>query len=263
MAEGAIETYLETVYKQFQFHASWPPGSLVELGDIGKISDGAFVRTSSLADKGFSFRKEKRDAPSLRFASKGGVAFHGSLSGKANKVVSAIAKLDAGLKIAFKKVGAIVFVMDPAYDESIRDIDSLDEWMRSVRGKALKADQVVVTHVRRAGSGVIAMASTEGAEVQLKTDVSIGKGRLSIADVKGKLELVTSTDTEFVSIPRGRSGTTPLFRMLRYHVPSPWNPFSGKPGTRLARMRQEDLHKVAAPVGLKARDSTRRSGASA
>jgi hypothetical protein len=52
MAEGAIETYLQTVNKQFKFHATWPPGSLVELGDIGVIRDGAFVKTSSLEDKG-------------------------------------------------------------------------------------------------------------------------------------------------------------------------------------------------------------------
>jgi len=44
MAEGAIDTYLQTVNKQFKFHASWPPGSLVELGNIGVIKDGAFIQ---------------------------------------------------------------------------------------------------------------------------------------------------------------------------------------------------------------------------
>lgn len=216
MADGAIDTYLETVHKQFKMHATWPPGAVVELGDIGVLRDGAFVPTSNLRDRGCRFRKEKRDAPSMRFASSGGVKFQASASGATDQALSAIAKLDAGLKIRFTKQGAIVFVMDPATNEFIRDVNAIDEWMRAEKGKKIEPDQVIITHITRAGSGVIAMSSSSGAEVQLKTDATVGKGTVKLADVKGKLELVTSTETEFVSVPRGRSGATPLYRMLAF-----------------------------------------------
>ena len=52
-----------------------------------------------LADKGIRFGRERREAPSLRFASSGAVSFSGSMSGETDKAISAIAKLDAGLKM--------------------------------------------------------------------------------------------------------------------------------------------------------------------
>jgi hypothetical protein len=248
--EGAIDTYLETVHKQFRMHATWPPGALVGLGDIGVLRNGAFVPTSNLKERGFRFGKEKREAPAVRFASSGGVKFEGSASGKTDTAISAIAKLDAGLKIRFTKEGAIVFVMDPAADEFIRDVDSVAEWMLAERGKKMKRDQVVITHIRRAGSGVIAMASSGGGEVQLKTNAKIGKGPVTLADLKGTLELVTSTETEFVSVPRGRSGTTPLYRMLHYDHPTFWERIIGRDTTVAMRMHQ-DIGLFPAPEAVR------------
>jgi len=202
----------------------------------------------------------------MRFSSRGGVKFDGSIGGKTDAAVGAIAKLDAGLKITFKKQGGLVFVLDPASDEMIADVDKLSVWMQSQYGKKLKEGQVVITHVRRARSGVIAMASEAGAQVQLKTNAKIGEGSLDITDVKGKLELVTSTDTEFVSVPRGRSGTTPLYRILHYHPDRPdwvpdWLPWPGRGGGRVelayARRMTDNVALFPAPEELRGSDAPR------
>jgi hypothetical protein len=60
------------------------------------------------------------------------------------------------------------------------------------------------------------MARSAGAEVQLKTNVSLGNGPIEIGKVSGKFGLVTSSSTEFTSIPSGRSGLTPFYRLLAY-----------------------------------------------
>jgi hypothetical protein len=216
MAAGALDTYLKTVHEQFGFHATWLPGTLVKLGDIGVLRDGAFVRTSSLAAKGFHVTIERRAAPAMRYASQGSVDFTASAKGRTDAAVGAIAKAQAGLKVSFSSARALVFVMDSASDESIADIESLESWMRTQLDRKLTRDEIVITHLRRAKAGLIAMASSAGAEVQLKADAVLGQGPLDLADVGGKLALVSSKATEFVSVPSGRIGATPLYRFLHY-----------------------------------------------
>jgi hypothetical protein len=145
MAEGASETYLRTLYQQFEMHATWMPGDPVECGEIGVLEGGAFVRQSDLKTAGFAFKIEKRHAPSMRFASSSGVEFEAKAKGELDKAVSAIAKADAGLKISFTDKGAIVFILDSARDEFICDVVALAEWMSAERGHGIKDDQIIIT----------------------------------------------------------------------------------------------------------------------
>ena len=243
MSEGAEKSYLEIVHAQFGFYASWPPGSLVEVGEIGILRDGAFIHTSHLRDHGVKFTKQTVDAPSMRYASKGGVKFVASAKGETEKAISTIAKVDAGLKIAFTKEGALVFVLDPATDDRIKNVDAIADWLEEAyRKKVLPRDRVVISHVRRAGGGVIAMAQEAGAEVELKAAAELGSGAVTLAKVGGKLELVTANATEFVSVPRGKSGMTPVYRFLHYKNPPPWWKFWGPKGGQVVlaeRIRAE------------------------
>ncbi len=216
MAQGAVEIYLETTYKHFKIQPTFPPGALIEVGWIGKIDEGQFVRTSDLSEHGVRFQKRTVDMPAMRFASSGGVDFIASAKGKLSKAVSAIAEADAGLKIAFKREAAIAIVLDSVTETYIKNVDALSDWMLGDRRRRLTDDHIVVTHVRRAKSGVVAMAQTAGAEVQLKTEASLGRGKISLGAVGGKFALVTSSATEFVSIPSGRSGLSAFYRALHY-----------------------------------------------
>jgi hypothetical protein len=216
MGDGAIDIYLDTAYKNFKIQPTFPPGALVEVGWIGKIEKGQFVRTSDLGDHRFRFQKRTIDMPAMRFASSGGVDFIASAKGKLSKAVSAIAEADTGLKIAFKKDSAIAIVLDPVAETYIKNVDAVSKWMDGPGRRTLEDDHIIVTHVRRARSGVIAMAQDAGAQVQLKTDVSLGQGKIALGAVSGKFSLVTSSSTEFVSIPSGKSGLTPFYRALHF-----------------------------------------------
>src|SRR5947207_553780 len=123
MSEGAQQEYLGIVHAQFGFYGSWLPGNLVEVGEIGVLRDGAFVHTSHLREHGVKFTKETIDAPSMRYASQGGVKFVASAKGETNTAISAIAKAEAGLRIQFKQARALVFVLNPATDERIKNVD--------------------------------------------------------------------------------------------------------------------------------------------
>lgn len=241
MAEGAIDTYMKTAYDHFKIQPTWPPGSLVDVGWVGKMKDGQFVRTSELADHGIRIRRKTVEVPAMRFASAGGVEFIASAKGSLSKAVSAIAKADAGLKIAFKKNAAIAIVLDPVVEIMIDNVDAVLKWMDEAGRKKLDQDHVVVTHVRRARAGVIAMAQSAGAEVQLKTDVSLGRGSVELGKVRGKFSLVTSSSTDFVSIPSGRSGLSPFYRFLHYKDVRDFLEkllgLSKKPSVELARKR--------------------------
>jgi hypothetical protein len=216
MDEGAIDTYLDAAYKNFKIQPTFPPGALVEVGWIGKMDNGQFVPTSDLNAHGYRFQKRTIAMPAMRFATAGAVDFIASSKGKLSKAVSAVASADAGLKIAFKKESAIAIVLDPVSETYIKNVDAVSAWMDGPGRKKLDEDHVIVTHVRRAKSGVIAMAQTAGAEVQLKTDVSLGQGKVALGSVGGKLNFVTSNSTEFVSTPSGRSGLTPFYRVLHF-----------------------------------------------
>src|SRR3954471_12044216 len=200
MADAAVETYLETTYKHFKIQPTFPPGALVEVGWIGKIDQGQFVRTSDLRDHGVRFQKRTVDMPAMRFASSAGVDFIATAKGKLSKAVSAIAEADAGLKIAFKRDSAIAIVLDPVTETYIKNVDAVSEWMHGAGRRKLTENHVVVTHVRQAKSGVIAMAQSAGAEVQLKSDVALGRGKIGLGAISGKFTLVTSSATEFVSV---------------------------------------------------------------
>jgi len=239
MAKGAIETYVDTVYEHFKIQPTFPPGSLVEVGWIGKVDKGQFVRTSDLRDHGVTFQKRTIDMPAMRFASAEGVDFIASAKGKLSKAVSAIGEADAGLKIAFKKNAAIAIVLDPVTETFIRNVDAITDWLDGPGRRRVDQDHIVVTHVRQAKAGVIAMAQVAGAEVQLKTNVSLGRGPIAIGKVSGKFSLVTTSSTEFVSIPSGRSGLTPFFRVAGYKRDKDiWDHLFGGEGDLEVALRQ-------------------------
>jgi hypothetical protein len=113
-------------------------------------------------------------------------------------------------------VAAIAIVLDSVTETFIRNVDKVSEWMSGDGRRTLKADHVVVTHVRRAKAGVIAMAQSRGGEVQLKTNVALGHGRIELATVGGAFSVVASSSTEFVLVPSGGSGLTTFYRVLYY-----------------------------------------------
>jgi hypothetical protein len=80
--------------------------------------------------------------------------------------------------------------------------------------------------VRRAESGVIAISSSAGAEVQLKANADI-KGPLRLANIHGGLEFASSSDTQCVCVPREGSALTPLYRMLHYEDLGLWRTLLG------------------------------------
>ena len=56
----ANKAYLDTVKRQFKITATWPPGSLVKVGDVGVLRDGAFVPQTTLRQMGVPFRDDER-----------------------------------------------------------------------------------------------------------------------------------------------------------------------------------------------------------
>jgi hypothetical protein len=151
------------------------------------------------------------DEPNQTIATSGGISF--TVDGKV--AVDTTVKVGAQLDITFTRAGAAAMVLE---DVRRHEFDE-EQQVRSLMwqlfdSRAIEQDEVVVTYVKEARSGVIATTY----DAKAKTDVDVtahpGAGSVTLARVGGLLQVASVRSSQTVVTAEPNRSLTPMYRAL-------------------------------------------------
>lgn len=204
--------YIKELHKHFGYHATWLPGTKLDLGDIGKMVKGTFVRISNLENKNIHFEIELDETKmDLDYSSKGSVSVSSKASGTVPSIGSVLKEAEAGISVEFNRENAILFKAKGTLSHAIEDQIKLgDEILKRYNSGDWNKDWIVVTEVVVADSATILISSSSKAKIELKAKAELNISSVGIASADLDVNPAFSKDlsTEMIA----SSGITPLFR---------------------------------------------------
>jgi hypothetical protein len=144
------------------------PDTFIEVGDIGKLENGRFTGTGSLAELGLDPPVTERPAAGTDFSSSGKV----SLGGSAN-VPGPVGDPILKATLKFNKDRAVATSFAKGVDRRYAQRDALDARLQALWGEgSLRADRVVVWQVRRATKGTVVVSEEGDNAVELSASAA-------------------------------------------------------------------------------------------
>ena len=204
--------YTKELKRQFNYLATWLPGTPLALGDIGILRRNRFTKISNLEDLGIQFEVEKDESKTdIEHSSIGAVSITTKASGTAALEGSMLGKVDAGAVIEFSKEKAIYFKANGITSPSIKDqIGMANEILKLYKQGKWEKNWVVITELVHADSATILISSSSKGKAELKAKATVGIGGIDPADVASGFELSFSKDLTTKII--AEEGLTPLFK---------------------------------------------------
>jgi len=212
-----VHRYQREMHDNIGFFATWLPGDLLELGDIGTLKDGTFRKRSSFRELGIKCQESMRGASqNLQYTSKSGTTFSVDSSIAAPKPLD----IAAAIKVEFSSEGSFLFHAMNVRNRRLENNASLTEAMLEVwnSGKWEK-DWYVVESIHEADCATVIVSEDISAGVTFNAKGALGG--LPLADPQVTLS-ISSSRGKMAQIIAGRY-VRPLYSCLR--VRAGW--FSG------------------------------------
>jgi hypothetical protein len=227
MAQSGLRAYFELVYHQHDCYATWPPGSPVVVGDIGRLSEnGSFLRSGSLATRapGEPLPGLYETSPANEtLASSAGVTFSAGAVIETNQVVAALAGLGAKLDLTLSRADSAAMVLKEITERSFSDERPIRDLMSALRTTdEIDEDEIIVTWVREARIGVIATTCDSDAGGDMGIDAKAGPATITIANVAGHLTVASHHDAQTVAEAAEGRPLTPMYRALVFKRNHHW-----------------------------------------
>lgn len=210
------QQYAKEIKKNLGYHATWNPGTPLQLGDYGVVVDGVFKRKGNITGERYSIsfevRTDKSKTP-LEHYSQNSVALTTKLAGSVPPQVSALTNADAGIIVEFGRENAILFKANNTTTLSIEDTETLgDALIKLYEEGKWDGKFLVITKLIKAQSATIIISGNAGGKIELKANANIGIPNLDIADTELKLfpKFENNIATKIIS----EEGLTPLFDVM-------------------------------------------------
>jgi hypothetical protein len=203
------QRYQREMHDNIGFFATWLPGDLLELGDIGTLKDGTFRKSSSFREMGIEYQVSSLGASqNLLYTSKSGAAFSVDSSVAVPKPLDISAKI----KVEFSSQGAFLFQASNVRNRRLEKIASLTEAILKVwKNEKWEKGWYVVDTIHQADCATVIVSEEESAGVTFNA-----KGALSgipLADPRVELS-ISSSRGKMAQIIAGRE-LRPLYSCLR------------------------------------------------
>lgn len=189
---------------------SWRPGANLQLGMVGRIEHGEFVRAYDLSERGITLPDPgppDGQPDEYEWMSEGGVKISFKVAGETNQAFKAVAAADVGFRLDFGHSDALAMVYRDVLEQRLGDERALaEEMIRSWKGgppPKMEIGDLVITQVLMAGSGFSFGAGSKDAHVVLKGDAGVGPVGGSLADIKGKVKIAFKKGTSFHAVSEG------------------------------------------------------------
>lgn len=207
--------YTRELKEQFNYLATWLPGTPIELGDIGILKNFQFTKISNLIELGIAFEIVTDETKSdIEHSSSGAVSITTKASGAVAPHGSTLGDLDAGITVEFSKENAILFKANGTTSPCIKNQIALGKTIIELykQGKWDK-DWSVITEKVDSESATILISSSSASKVELKAKGKIESAKLDIADAGLGFELTFSKDLSTKII--AEDSITPLFKACK------------------------------------------------
>jgi hypothetical protein len=209
-----VDSYTTELSNQFHYVATWTPGTVIRLGDIGELDGHEFVPKSSIRSLGVKFSSTKASQPgSWDYQSSGSVSMAFKAKGQLSPDIPSIPKGKAGIGIRFGREGATVVHAEGVASNRVADILGLEKAMWDLWDRGIwQEGWALVTEVVTAARATILLSASSDGKVELEAmaSASVPVGRASL---EGSLSIAFSQGmhTTFVN----DAGLTPFFRAVR------------------------------------------------
>jgi hypothetical protein len=204
-----VEIYQTEMHRNLGFYATWLPGDLIEIGDVGELQNGRFRRQTSLTDLGISYTTRDAGTPQ-------NVQYTSAKGTKVGTGTSASAAGIAGVEIniEFSADGAFVFHAMGLQAARLQELPAVGASVLAAYEEGRwRKEWLLVEAVHVADCATIIISQDNSASLVLTGSASGPISVLSLADPKARLD-VASSSGKLVHVVGGRT-LRPLFSCLR------------------------------------------------
>jgi hypothetical protein len=211
--------YLSHISGNAGYRANWEPNRPLELGMIGKLSNGVLDIVSTLEQEGLQPEVLKDVTPGdLDYTSNQTVDIDIKLAGKAPAVGSILTEADAGFVIDFKAENAVVFQVKDSLTHQIVNLAKMEkEIIARYKGHKWPNDWLIITQLLEAGSATIIISNSSNNKIELKATANVGTANLKLTDASLGLNVAKEKGSSLKVI--SQQGITPLYRVMGIRHP--------------------------------------------
>lgn len=203
--------YQQEMYENLGFFATWLPGDLLELGDIGVLKNGQFRKENSLKDLQIKYEVTAPGASqNLQYTSKSGTGFALDLSATIPQPFAA----SAAVKVEFSDEGAFLFHASNVRNRRLEGGAQLAETILAAhKAGKWKPDWYLVESVHVADCATIIVSEDQSSAVSFQANAKGALGPVPLADPQVNLS-VSSSRGRMMQVVAGRS-LRPLYSCVR------------------------------------------------
>ncbi|MGL4994145.1 MAG: hypothetical protein ACRC6R_08515 [Bacteroidales bacterium] len=211
----AIERYTHRIKKQFGCQASWPPSTLLNLGDYGYLRDGTLVIVGNLKDLGVSIEKSEAKPFSCRYIKKDEIETTLKSKNQDPPKGSLLKKEDSGAHLIFKKPGSLIFAIDNAIETQIANSHNIEtQLIELANNEKWRNDYLYVSDIILADDALIIVSYSDKLEIDLKIESENELTEFANIEKLGVKISTSSRDIQGFNITNN-STSTPLFQLTR------------------------------------------------
>jgi hypothetical protein len=212
-----VQGYQAEMHDNIGFFATWLPGDLLELGDIGILKDGRFRKLSSLRELGIKQQASSLGASqNLQYSSKSGTNFSIDSSITTPKPLD----ISAAIKVEFSGEGSFLFQASNVRNRRLENVGNLSEAILEVwHSGTWDKNWCVIESLHQADCATVIVSQEMSAGVTFNAKGPLGG--IPLADPRVDLS-ISSSRGKMAQVIAGRD-LRPLYSCLR--VNDSW--FSG------------------------------------
>lgn len=223
-----MHAYLKLVRDRFDFYGTWLPGSNVQVGEIGRLAQGgSFISTGSLTRRGQQEPpKRSQSEPPLQAMVGASVTMGAGASVEVGELVSTLAKPSASLTLKMATHNSAALVLDKVTRDQFEDEQVIRALMSEMRLQGrLELDEVVVTQVLIAKSGIVASSSAKDFGGSAGADAGVGVTELTLGTANGHIVIQNEKTSDTIRQAKRGHPLTPMYRALFFLGSRNWPRF--------------------------------------
>lgn len=225
--------YLTHISRNAGYRANWEPNRPLELGMIGKLTNGIFDVFTTLEHEGLKAEILKDVNPGeLNYTSNDSVEIETKLSGKIPAAGSTLTNADAGFVIDFNSQHAVIFQLQETLTHQIVNMGTLNQEITTrFKNKTWPKEWVIITQLVEAVAATIIVSNSSNNKIELKATANAGIANLKLTDTS--LELIVANEKGSSLKLIAKTGVTPLYRVMGVQ-----HPLFGKPQLNVRGMHR-------------------------
>lgn len=230
-----MHAYLRLVLEKFDCYGTWLPGTRVRVGEIGRLlGGGSFERTGDLNVRLRERPDLRRDLPRVRKEEQppqeamvaATVKRGARASVGVGQILQALSDASAAVTLEMAKHNSAALIMEGVKSSQFSDQRVIRRLMSAMRQSGLiDLDEVVITYVMEAASGVVAATSGDLGVVDGAVAGDLGVSKMKLVKLNGKLALSSSGSSETVAVAQRDTPLTPMYRAMSFRADRSWRKF--------------------------------------